>query len=111
VILIDTEMPGFGIPPGLIVAVGVLSALLIGGLAGIALRTRRRTAVTGENELIGRVAEVLDDTSGDGWARIHGETWRVVSRTPLRRGQKVRVLARNGLVLEVAPIGNNETGE
>jgi hypothetical protein len=29
----------------------------------------------------------------------------------LRRGQKVRVLARNGLVLEVAPIGNNETGE
>jgi membrane-bound serine protease (ClpP class) len=111
VILIDTEMPGFGIPPGLIVAMGVLSALLIGGLAGIALRTRRRTAVTGENELIGRVAEVLDDTSGDGWARIHGETWRVVSRTPLRRGQKVRVLARNGLVLEVAPIGNNETGE
>jgi membrane-bound serine protease (ClpP class) len=111
VILIDTEMPGFGIPPGLIVAVGVLSALLIGGLAGIALRTRRRTAVTGENELIGRVAEVLDDTSGEGWARIHGETWRVVSRTPLRRGQKVRVLARNGLVLEVAPIGNNETGE
>jgi membrane-bound serine protease (ClpP class) len=111
VILIDTELPGYGIPPGLIVALGVLSVLLVGALAAIALRTRRRAPVTGEIELIGKVAQVLDDTPDQGWVSIRGETWRATGSTPLRRGQTVRVLARHGLVLEVAPIDNNGPGE
>jgi membrane-bound serine protease (ClpP class) len=112
VILIDTELPGFGIPIGLIVTIAVISAVLIIGMATIAVKTRRRAVVIGESELIGVIAEVLEDTTtGEGWARIHGENWRVISKTPLRRGQRVRVLARNGLVLEVMPIGNNDTGE
>ncbi len=37
-ILIDTEVPGYGIPPGLVVALALLSAALIVGLLGMALR-------------------------------------------------------------------------
>jgi membrane-bound serine protease (ClpP class) len=110
VILIDTELPGFGIPTAVIVTVAVVSALLIVAMASVALKTQRRAVVIGGQELIGAVAEVAEATADGGWARIHGENWRVVSRTPLRPGQKVRVLARNGLVLEVAPTGNNDTG-
>jgi membrane-bound serine protease (ClpP class) len=110
VILIDTELPGFGIPTALIVSVAVVSALLIVAMASVALKTQRRSVVIGEQELIGAVAEVVEATADGGWARIHGENWRVVSSTPLRPGQKVRVLARKGLVLEVAPAGNNDTG-
>jgi membrane-bound serine protease (ClpP class) len=73
--------------------------------------TRRRAVVIGENELVGAIAEVVDTAPGGGWARVHGENWRVVSKMPLRQAQKVRVTARNGLVLEVAPIGNFEKGE
>jgi membrane-bound serine protease (ClpP class) len=79
-------------------------------MASVALKTRRRSVVMGEHELIGAVAEVVEAAADGGWARIHGENWRVVSRTPLRPGQKVRVLGRNGLVLEVTPTGNNDTG-
>jgi membrane-bound serine protease (ClpP class) len=111
VILIDTELPGYGIPIGVIATIAVLSALLLAAIVSITLKTRRRAVVIGENELVGAVAQVLDDAFGEGWARIHGENWRVVSKLPLRRGQKVRVLARNGLVLEVAPIDNHEKGE
>ena len=111
VILIDTELPGFGIPIELIITVALLSAALIAAIASITLKTQRRAVVMGSNELIGLTAEVVADTAGDSWARIHSENWRVVSNTPLRRGQKVRVLARNGLVLEVAPIGNHDEGE
>lgn len=111
VILIDTELPGFGIPIGLIATIALLNALLIAAIVGIALKTRRRAVVIGSNELIGAVAEVVADATGEGWARVHSENWRVVSNTPLRRGQKVRVIARNGLVLEVAPIANHGKGE
>lgn len=110
-ILIDTELPGYGIPVTLIASVAVVSALLLTVVAGIALKTRRRAVVGGPSDLIGSVADVLEATQNDGWVRLRGETWRVTSNTPLHRAQQVRVVARNGLVLEVAPHGSNEKGE
>lgn len=110
-ILIDTEVPGYGIPVALIAAIGVLSALLIAVTVSIALKTRRRAVASGPGILIGSVGEMLTDTPREGWAAIGGETWHVVSDVPLHRKQKICVLARNGLVLKVAPVGNHEKGE
>ena len=110
-ILIDTDLPDYGIPLGLIATVAVVSALLIAATAGVALRTRRRAVVSGADSLIGSTAEVLDDAARDGWANAGGETWRVASAAPLRRGQHVRIVARRGAVLEVIPIDDNNKGE
>lgn len=112
IILIDTELPGFGIPLGLIVGVAVSSALLLGLVGGMALRARRRQKVSGDEALIGSVGEMLADAETDGWARVHGEIWRVQSVSPLQQGEKVRVLARNGLVLQVErmEVGTNDHG-
>jgi membrane-bound serine protease (ClpP class) len=104
IILIDTELPGFGIPLGLIVSIAVTSALLLGLVGGMALKARQRQAVSGDKALIGSIGEMLDDAATEGWARVHGESWRVQTLSPLQRGQKVRVLARNGLVLQVRPL-------
>ncbi|MGE0356931.1 MAG: nodulation protein NfeD [Burkholderiales bacterium] len=101
--LFDTEVPGFGIPLALIVTVAVASAVLIAMAGGMALKARARKVVSGAEDVVGSLAEMLDDATGEGWARMHGETWRVASATPLARGQKVRVTARRGLVLDVAP--------
>ncbi|KIF83863.1 serine protease [Noviherbaspirillum autotrophicum] len=103
VILIDTDLPGFGIPTALIAFIALLSAALIAALAGVALKTRRRAVASGAGLLIGAQAEVVDVASGGGWVRIEGELWRVACTEPLRRGQKVRVLARDGLLLRVTP--------
>jgi len=111
-ILIDTDLPGFGIPIGVIAGEAVASALLIAALAGFALKTRRRAVVGGSGGLIGSLAEMLDDTQGEGWAQVRGETWRIACPTPLQRGQKVRIVARQGLLLEVRPaINHDEKGE
>jgi membrane-bound serine protease (ClpP class) len=108
--LIDTELPGFGIPLYLVASVGVVAALLLAGTASVALRTRRRRAVSGAETLVGSVAEMLGDAPREGWANVGGETWRVVSSTPLARSQKVRVVARRGPVLEVAPLDQPPQG-
>jgi membrane-bound serine protease (ClpP class) len=110
--LIDADLPGYGIPVSLIATVAVASALLLGATATMALKSRRRKAVRGLDDMVGTVAEVevTEGAHHEGWAHLRGETWRVVSKTPLQRRQKVRVVARKGLVLEVVPDHSDERG-
>ena len=103
VMLIDTDVPGFVLPWPLIAAIAVLSALFIVAVVGMAMRARRRPVVSGAEEIMGSAGEILEDFESEGWARVHSELWKVKCTVPLKRGQKVRVRAINGLVLEVAP--------
>ncbi|MBN3762465.1 nodulation protein NfeD [Burkholderia sp. Ac-20365] len=133
--LIDTDVPGYGIPLPMIAAVVVFSVLFIFGVSGLVLRSRRRPVVTGAEAMIGSVGVVLDDgliaddtdqpradspqdslLHGEpqrvGWARVHGERWRVCSTAPLAAGHAVRVTGRRGLMLTVVPASNaSQQGE
>ncbi|RJG14576.1 nodulation protein NfeD [Massilia cavernae] len=110
--LIDTDLPDYGIPVGLVAAVAVTSAILIAATAGVALRTRRRAVAGGPSALLGEVAEMLDASiGGEGWANVGGETWRVASAAPLMRGQKVKVVGRSGPLLMVTPVDYQQQGE
>jgi len=102
VILIDeTALPGFEIPYALIAGVAVASAAFLCFVIGMAVRNRRRPVVTGRESLIGAAAEALEDFEAEGWARVQGETWRVRSNAPVRRGDRLQVKAIEGLVLTV----------
>ncbi len=109
VILIDTEVPGFGIPIGLIVGLAIISAVIIAAIVGFALKARHRPVVSGEEELIGSKGEIISCQNGECWARVHSELWKVLGTEPLNPGQPVRVTGRNGLVLTVSP--NGDKGE
>ncbi|AYF86976.1 nodulation protein NfeD [Pseudomonas sp. JS3066] len=104
VILIDTEVPGYGIPLSLIITVALSSALVIFAILAMAVRSRRRALVSGDAGLVGSQTTLLDlgvDDPHIGWVQLQGERWQVRSDAPLRSGQRVRVLARNGLLLDV----------
>ncbi len=101
VMLIDTDLPGYGIPWALIIPVAVTSALFSFFVAGMALRARQRPVATGAEEMIGAAGEILEDMEHEGWARIHSEQWRVRSSVPLKRGSRVKVKARHDLILDV----------
>jgi membrane-bound serine protease (ClpP class) len=107
VILIDTEQPGFGIPIGLIIGVAVLSAILVAGLASIAIKARRRAVVSGSEQLLGSLGEVINCGEDICWARVQGEMWQVRSTQALVAGQSVRVASREGLTLVVIPQANS----
>lgn len=106
IILIDTDLPAFGVSLPLILLIAATSALIISGIGGMALRARQRPVVSGAEELIGCTGELMEDTDAEGWASIHGERWRVRVAKPLPRGQRIKVTARAGLILEVIPIDN-----
>ncbi|AXM97498.1 NfeD family protein [Pseudomonas plecoglossicida] len=104
-ILIDTDAPGFGIPLALIGTLAVLSALLIGGVLGMAIKARRRAPVSGDAGLVGSlviVTQVMADNPFCGSVQAQGEQWQVQCSTPLQTGQNVRVTARHGVMLDVS---------
>jgi membrane-bound serine protease (ClpP class) len=101
VMLIDTDLPGYGLPWMLIVPVAAATALFSFFVAGMAIKARARPVMTGAEEMIGAPGEILADMEYEGWARVHGEQWRVRSKAPLARGSRVRVRARHDLVLDV----------
>jgi len=107
VILIDADMPEFEIPYTLIGGLAAASAGFFIFVVGMLARGRRSPVVSGREELIGLAGELLEDCEREGWARVHGETWRVRSRAPLKRGARVRVTAIDGLVLDVVPEPRN----
>ncbi|MCF7220195.1 nodulation protein NfeD [Lysobacter sp. TLK-CK17T] len=104
-IMFDTEVPGFGVPGQLILGIGAASALAFMGVIWLAARARRQPVTTGVEELLGApaVALVDFDAGGRGTVRIHGEVWQARAGAPVGRGDAVRVLAIDGLILQVAP--------
>jgi membrane-bound serine protease (ClpP class) len=103
VILIDTDIPGYGIPFALIGGFAAASVAFLIFIASRLVTARNRPVVSGREELIGSSGEVLEDFDHEGWAHIHSETWRVRAGAPLKAGQRVRVRKMHGLVLDVVP--------
>jgi membrane-bound serine protease (ClpP class) len=103
VLLIDSDVPGFGIPLWLIAGLAGASALFVFLVGGLAARSRHRPVVAGREELVGAGGEVIEAGGDETWARVHGETWRVRSGARLAPGSRVRVTGVDGLVLEVTP--------
>ena len=110
VFLIDSDVPALGIPLALIVAMALTSAAFLFLVAGMAAKARRRPIVSGREELVGSSGEVIESEGAEGWARVHGENWRVRSAQAVRRGQTVRVVRVDGLTLDVQPDDSKETG-
>lgn len=110
VMLLDTDVPQFEIPYALIGGVTAGSAAFLFLVLGMLVRSRRRPVVSGPEELIGAPGEALEEIEGEGWARVHGERWRVRTSVPLKRGQALRVAAIDGLVLEVTRAPEDSTG-
>lgn len=65
--------------------------------------SRRQRPVSGLEALKADTGVVVDDIAIDAEGRvfIEGEYWRAVSTAPLKKGDKVRVVAVDGLILKV----------
>lgn len=104
VILFDTGTGGMAVSYALIGSLALLSALFFVFVVGMALKARRRPVVSGSEELPGMIGEALEDFTGAGLIRVHGELWQARCDQPVRRGQQLRVTGRDGLILVVQPV-------
>ncbi|HEX6597407.1 MAG TPA: NfeD family protein, partial [Acidimicrobiales bacterium] len=77
---------------------------MVRGMASM-VRARFSTATIGRESMIGESAEATTAIGPEGTVRVRGALWRArVNRaTPIAAGEGVRVVAIDGLVLEVEP--------
>jgi membrane-bound serine protease (ClpP class) len=101
IILFDKEGAGYAVSLPLIFGLSLSTAGFFLFIIGAAIKARERPVVSGQEEMLHATGEVLDDFQGKGRIRIHSEVWLAESATPLRRGDRVKVVAVNGLVLKV----------
>lgn len=102
-ILFDVDAPGYGVPGSLLASIAVSSGLAFMGVIWLAARARGRPVVAGVASLAGQTAIAEADFTGRGRVHIRGEVWQAASDVPVRRGERVRVLGKDGLVLRVEP--------
>lgn len=80
-----------------------LGTLVLGGLEVLYFYRRMRgvKVATGVENLVGAVGKAVEPLDPDGHVRVHGELWQARASEVVPAGREVRVVALDGLTLEV----------
>ncbi len=100
-LLINSTEPYLQISLVVIITTVVFISAFFLFILRFAVRAHKRKVVTGKEGMVGEVGEVR----GDGSAFVAGEIWRILCPTPLSVGDKVRVVAVEGMRLKVEKHG------
>lgn len=103
IILLDTGVEGYDVAWQLIAVIAVMSSAILFGIVSLAMRARGRAVVSGGEYMIGATGVALDGFTDQGWVQVYGERWLAHTRAALAPGQRIRVVARDGLTLIVEP--------
>ncbi len=89
--------------PWNVVAAIVCGALFVLEIGFWQRRVRGQKVQTGAEHLVGATGEVTEPLAPTGQIRVQGELWEARAASELARGTRVRVVAIDGLTLEVEP--------
>jgi membrane-bound serine protease (ClpP class) len=103
-LLFDADTLGSGVSIPLIIAFSLVSLVFFIFVIRFLIKSRSVKIVSGVDEMVGSIAEVLESSEKGYRVRCHGEVWYAESKSDLEIGQKVRVESLSGLVLHVKPI-------
>jgi membrane-bound serine protease (ClpP class) len=76
-------------------------------ISGLVFKSHLSKPKTGTNGLVGEIGVVKVTILKEGRVLVHGELWKAISKDPIEKGVKVRVVKIEGLVLEVEPLEQN----
>ena len=103
IMMFPSGAPGFSLSLPVVAAATIMTAALFLLVLTMLLRSRRRPVVTGKEGLLGTEGETVAWDGGEGRVLVNGEIWRARAQRPLEKGDRVRVIDREGLVLVVEP--------
>ena len=88
----------------LLVGVGGLAAAMFSGMPAM-VRSRFGTPTIGREWMLGEMGTAASTVDPEGVVRVRGALWKALTNrsTPIEEGEQVRVVAVDGLILEVEP--------
>jgi len=103
IMMFPSGAPGLTLSLPLLAGTAVASVAFFLLILAMLLRSRRRAVVAGAETLIGAEGEALSWQGTEGRVRVESEVWRARAAGELRPGTRVKVIAREGLVVVVEP--------
>lgn len=104
ILLFDADTLGHDISMPLIIAFTVFTLAFFIFVLRLFISSKSAKIVSGVEEMIGSLAEVIQVNGGKYLVRCHGEIWSAESKSKLDIGDRVEVVGLDGLVLNVKPI-------
>jgi membrane-bound serine protease (ClpP class) len=100
-ILIDAPIPEMRVRLTTALGVALPFATITIFLMRLVIISHRKKSVTGNEGMIEEVGVALTDIDGEGKVRVHGEIWQASSETSIPAGERVKVLAVDGMRVHV----------
>ncbi len=104
IILIDPSSPYGDIPLKVIIPVVIFSAVFFLSVAFLGLKAQMRKSITGKEGMIGKIGVAETDINLEGKVFVEGEIWDAYSDTPVKKGDKVKIISVEGLRLKVVKV-------
>ena len=108
--LIRSPFPALRVGLAVVLPTALAVAFVVIFLLARVLRSYRRQPLTGAKGLAGEFGEAAVALEPSGKVFVHGEYWEAISRAPIPKGARVRVVKVVGLLLEVEPAGGESLG-
>lgn len=104
VLLFDVNDPHYKLALTLIFIMSALTLLFFLTVLNLAIRSHKKQVVTGQEGLIGSEGTVLSMMNRQIVVQVLGEVWEAETIRPVVEGDKVKIIAVNGLKLTVEPV-------
>lgn len=97
----DNALLGVPIDWPFLFGVAFLEVVLIALIVMVHLSIRRKKVTTGTESMIGETGEIMDWKNGKGRILAQGEPWKASGNGSFKKGDSVKIVAVNGLVLRI----------
>jgi membrane-bound serine protease (ClpP class) len=103
-LLVDGPIPEMRVSLITALAVSIPLGLIAVFLMKLAYEAMQRPVVTGEQGMIGELGVARTPISPEGKVFVHGEIWNAIASDVISEGERIRVVAVDGLQLKVEPV-------
>jgi membrane-bound serine protease (ClpP class) len=101
--LVAAPVPEMGISPLVAISVSVAFGAITVFLVRLAVRARQRKARIGADAMVGCTATAMEALAPEGHVLVEGEIWRAVASAPVNKGDALRVVGHDEMLLQVEP--------
>jgi membrane-bound serine protease (ClpP class) len=100
-LLFPRDIPALRVSPAFVVPLAVAVGGVMALLVVLVTRAQRARVATGSEGMLAEVGVAATEIAPRGKVQVHGELWNARCRTPVARGESVRVVQVDGLELVV----------